>query len=85
MSSQQAYSQNQYYYHQSASATTTTTSNSQEHAFDPRSESWTLPYEVDDSDLMFDGKPLSLLCEENRYHETRDRGERKSRGRTRKR
>jgi hypothetical protein len=28
--------------------------------------SWTVPYTIDDSDLMFDGKPLNMLYEENR-------------------
>ncbi|KAH8594788.1 hypothetical protein B0O99DRAFT_175409 [Bisporella sp. PMI_857] len=29
--------------------------------------SWNLPYNIDDADLTFDGKPLNLLYEENRY------------------
>jgi hypothetical protein len=28
--------------------------------------SWEMPYSIDDSDLMFDGKPLNMLYEENR-------------------
>lgn len=28
--------------------------------------SWKLPYTIDDEDLMFDGKPLNMLYEENR-------------------
>ena len=30
-------------------------------------QSWKLPYSIDDSDLTFDGKPLNMLYEENRY------------------
>jgi len=30
-------------------------------------ESWKLPYSIDDSDLTFDGKPLNMLFEENRW------------------
>ncbi|EKD14056.1 uncharacterized protein L3040_007941 [Drepanopeziza brunnea f. sp. 'multigermtubi'] len=30
-------------------------------------EYWKEPYTIDDADLMFDGKPLNLLYEENRY------------------
>ena len=29
--------------------------------------SWKLPYSIDDEDLTFDGKPLNLLYEENRW------------------
>jgi hypothetical protein len=32
---------------------------------DLHSESWKLPYSIDDSDLTFDGKPLNMLYEEN--------------------
>jgi hypothetical protein len=41
-------------------------------------ESWKLPYTIDDSDLTFDGKPLNMLYEENRWqaehhvHDSRD-------------
>jgi hypothetical protein len=34
---------------------------------DLNAESWELPYSIDDSDLTFDGKPLNLLYEENRW------------------
>lgn len=34
---------------------------------DLNAESWKLPYSIDDSDLTFDGKPLNLLYEENRW------------------
>lgn len=30
-------------------------------------ESWKLPYSIDDSELNFDGKPLNMLFEENRW------------------
>jgi len=29
--------------------------------------SWQTPYSIADEDLMFDGKPLNLLYEENRW------------------
>lgn len=38
-------------------------------------ESWKLPYSIDDSDLMFDGKPLNLLYEENKSMAEHHRGE----------
>jgi hypothetical protein len=34
---------------------------------DLQAESWKLPYSIDDGDLTFDGKPLNLLYEENRW------------------
>ncbi|KAF8849402.1 hypothetical protein BDZ45DRAFT_697584 [Acephala macrosclerotiorum] len=34
---------------------------------DLQAESWKLPYSIDDSDLTFDGKPLNMLYEENRW------------------
>lgn len=34
---------------------------------DLNSASWELPYSIDDADLTFDGKPLSMLYEVNRY------------------
>lgn len=34
---------------------------------DLNAESWKLPYSIDDSDLTFDGKPLNMLYEENRW------------------
>jgi len=34
---------------------------------DLHAESWKLPYSIDDSDLTFDGKPLNMLYEENRW------------------
>lgn len=61
---------------------------------DLSAESWKLPYSIDDSDLTFDGKPLNMLYEENRYQaehhvsgSTRDKHSskesHKSRGRSR--
>ncbi|KAK6612479.1 hypothetical protein ACHAPF_010680 [Botrytis cinerea] len=35
--------------------------------FDLQGEAWRLPYSIDDSDLTFDGTPLNMLYEENRY------------------
>jgi len=86
MSSQTSSAHKQYYLitnvqASSSSSTTTTTSKDE---IDLHSESWKLPYSIDDEDLTFDGKPLNMLYEENRYYETRDRGEKKSRGRSRK-
>jgi len=34
---------------------------------DLKAQSWKLPYAIDDSDLTFDGKPLNMLYEENRW------------------
>lgn len=34
---------------------------------DLHAESWKLPYSIDDEDLTFDGKPLNMLYEENRW------------------
>lgn len=34
---------------------------------DLSAQSWKLPYSIDDSDLTFDGKPLNMLYEENRW------------------
>ena len=34
---------------------------------DLNAETWKLPYTIDDSDLTFDGKPLNMLYEENRW------------------
>lgn len=34
---------------------------------DLHAEPWKLPYSIDDADLTFDGKPLNMLYEENRY------------------
>lgn len=34
---------------------------------DLNAETWQLPYSIDDSDLTFDGKPLNMLYEENRW------------------
>jgi hypothetical protein len=44
-----------------------TTSSSKDREIDLHAQSWKLPYEVDDKDLMFDGKPLNMLYEENRH------------------
>ncbi|QSZ29488.1 hypothetical protein DSL72_004002 [Monilinia vaccinii-corymbosi] len=44
----------------------TTTSNANAE-FDLQAEAWRFPYSIDDSDLTFDGTPLNMLYEENRY------------------
>ena len=57
-----------------------------EKEIDLHAESWKLPYSIDDADLTFDGKPLNLLYEENRWtaeHHVSASKE-KSRGRSRK-
>ncbi|TVY54788.1 hypothetical protein LSUE1_G009465, partial [Lachnellula suecica] len=54
--------QNQYYL-----ITNVQTSSKDKKEVDLQSQSWQLPYEVDDGDLTFDGKPLNMLYEENRW------------------
>jgi len=34
---------------------------------DLHTQSWKLPYSIEDADLTFDGKPLNMLYEENRW------------------
>jgi len=34
---------------------------------DLHAKSWQLPYSIEDEDLTFDGKPLNMLYEENRW------------------
>lgn len=82
MSSQTSSAHKQYYLITNVQSSSSSTTSKDE--IDLHSESWKLPYSIDDEDLMFDGKPLNMLYEENRYYETRDRGEKKSRGRSRK-
>jgi hypothetical protein len=57
-------SDKQYYLITNVHSSTTTSSDKQ---IDLHAQSWKLPYSIDDKDLMFDGKPLNLLYEENRY------------------
>jgi hypothetical protein len=47
---------------------TTSSSQQDQREMDLHAQSWKLPYTIDDKDLMFDGKPLNMLYEENRYH-----------------
>ncbi|RDL41145.1 uncharacterized protein BP5553_01124 [Venustampulla echinocandica] len=49
-------------------------------------ETWKEPYTIDDADLTFDGKPLNMLHEENRYYAEHGYGGEKegSRGRSRR-
>ncbi|PMD26352.1 hypothetical protein NA56DRAFT_563732 [Hyaloscypha hepaticicola] len=57
-------SDKQYYLITNVHSSTTHSSDKQ---IDLHAQSWKLPYSIDDKDLMFDGKPLNLLYEENRY------------------
>ncbi|TVY28598.1 hypothetical protein LHYA1_G001982 [Lachnellula hyalina] len=87
-------SQNQQYYllatsTSTSNATSTSTSTSSNttssgNATKEIERSWTTPYAIEDEDLVFDGKPLNMLYEENRECETRDKGEKRGRGRSRK-
>jgi len=75
--------QNQYYLITNVHSPTTP----KEKEIDLGAASWKLPYTIDDSDLTFDGKPLNMLYEENKWkveHErVSSRDER--RGRTQRR
>ncbi|KAF7863817.1 hypothetical protein EAF04_006782 [Stromatinia cepivora] len=63
--------------------------------FDLQAEAWRLPYSISDSDLTFDGKPLNMLYEENRFmaeehvtrnsHDSKSHDSSKGRGRSRQR
>ena len=46
---------------------TNAVSNNNDSEIDLQAESWKLPYSIDDSDLQFDGKPLNMLYEENKW------------------
>jgi len=64
-----------------------TSSSANDRETDLHAQSWQLPYEVDDKDLMFDGKPLNMLYEENRYmaeHHVRQSREHRGRSRSKK-
>jgi hypothetical protein len=58
-------SDKQYYLITNVHSSSTHSSN--DRAIDLHAQSWKLPYTIDDKDLMFDGKPLNMLYEENRY------------------
>jgi len=63
-----------------------TSSSSNEREIDLHAQSWKLPYTIDDKDLMFDGKPLNMLYEENRWmaeHHGSESREHTHRGRSR--
>jgi len=60
--SSQNNSDKQYYLITNVQSSTTT-----DREIDLHAESWKLPYTIDDSDLTFDGKPLNMLYEENRW------------------
>lgn len=72
-SSKSSSSQKQYYLITNVSSSyspspyTNTTYYTKEEEIDLHAESWKLPYSIDDSDLTFDGKPLNMLYEENRW------------------
>ncbi|KAL2070038.1 hypothetical protein VTL71DRAFT_14718 [Oculimacula yallundae] len=61
-SRQQAAEKQKYYLTTSDSQNSSTTKTT-----DHAQELWKEPYTIDDSDLMFDGKPLNMLYEENRW------------------
>jgi hypothetical protein len=46
---------------------TNVVANNNDAEIDLHAESWKLPYSIDDSDLQFDGKPLNMLYEENKW------------------
>ncbi|KAN0090566.1 hypothetical protein V8E51_019145 [Hyaloscypha variabilis] len=54
---------------------TTSSSQQDQREIDLHAQSWKLPYTIDDKDLMFDGKPLNMLYEENREDEVARRSE----------
>jgi len=64
LSSPSASAGKQYYLITNVGTTTTSKADSE---IDLHAESWKLPYSIDDSDLTFDGKPLNMLHEENRW------------------
>lgn len=66
--------QNQYYCN-------TSTSSSSSKEVEVQQEHWKTSYEVDDADLVFDGKPLNMLYEENRWANAREASERRGRSR----
>ncbi|PQE08506.1 hypothetical protein CJF30_00005368 [Rutstroemia sp. NJR-2017a BBW] len=53
---------NQYYLITKVSSSSSSSSSSYHN-----NEAWKLPYNIDDSDLTFDGTPLNMLYEENKY------------------
>ncbi|CZS97488.1 uncharacterized protein RAG0_06550 [Rhynchosporium agropyri] len=59
---QQAAEKQKYYLTTADSQKTSSTKSAQQ-----GQEFWIEPYTIDDTDLMFDGKPLNLLYEENRW------------------
>lgn len=62
----QSSSDKQYYLITNVHSSSSSSSGS-EREIDLHAQSWKLPYSIEDKDLMFDGKPLNLLYEENRY------------------
>jgi len=64
-------------------SSSSSSSSTNEREIDLRDQSWKLPYSIDDKDLTFDGKPLNMLYEENRYAVEHRQGSREHRGRSR--
>ncbi|KAE9365786.1 hypothetical protein N431DRAFT_351403 [Stipitochalara longipes BDJ] len=62
---------------------TSSSSQKDQREIDLHAQSWKLPYTIDDKDLMFDGKPLNMLYEENRYLAEHRGASREHRGRSR--
>jgi len=59
------YSQYTQYSHTTAASATSTSQSHAGHDEWKNNSSWQSPTAIDDNDLMFDGKPLNLLHEEN--------------------
>lgn len=80
---QKSATHNQYYLITNVHSPSTT----KEKEIDLRAASWKLPYSIDDSDLTFDGKPLNMLYEENKYKVEHERvsSRDEKRGRTKRR
>jgi len=67
-----------------SSSTSSSSTSERETEIELHAQSWQLPFEVDDKDLTFDGKPLNMLYEENKYRAEHRVGEsREHRGRSR--
>ncbi|KUJ15254.1 uncharacterized protein LY89DRAFT_735383 [Mollisia scopiformis] len=66
-SSSSTSSQKQYYLITDLPLRSSTDFPAAEEVIDLHAESWKLPYSIDDEDLTFDGKPLNMLYEENRW------------------
>ncbi|EHK97031.1 hypothetical protein GLAREA_07343 [Glarea lozoyensis ATCC 20868] len=87
MSSQSSTTSSQQYYqdtYQPSYYSNDSTSYITQKESDMSGGSWQMPYSIDDADLMFDGKPLNMLYEENRMSaERREEKQKCGRGRSR--